>query len=49
MTMNPNAINLWIVGVAVGYSVSGTMSGAMLGLSIVSGLTFIAGVFSRDK
>jgi len=47
--MNPNAINFWIVGVAVGYSITGTVNGAMIGLSIVSSLTFIAGIVAKDK
>lgn len=47
--MNPAAINFWIVGAAVGYAASDTMQGAMIGLSIVSCLTFIAGFGETGK
>jgi hypothetical protein len=42
--MNPTAINLYILGASVGYSINHTVSGAVLGLAIISvlGLAIIS-------
>ena len=42
-TMNPNALNLWVLGTALG----GSFGHAYIGLAIASGLTFVLSIFQR--
>lgn len=43
--MNPNAINVWVTGAAVGFAVHGDVRGAAVGLAISSGLTLVLSLF----
>lgn len=47
--MNPNAINLYIMGASVGYSINHTVSGAVLGLVIVSCILAISDFIVNRK
>ncbi len=44
--MNPNAINLWVLGASFGAVVDGG-HGAAIGLAISSGITFLISMFSK--
>jgi hypothetical protein len=44
--MNPNAVNLWITGSAIGYLVDGG-TGAVWGLAITSGLSLLISLLGR--
>jgi len=37
---NPNALNLWVVGAAIGFAVEG-MHGLAVGVAITAGITFL--------
>ncbi len=43
---NPNAINLWITGSAIGYLADGS-TGAVWGLAITSGLSLLLSLLGR--
>ncbi len=45
-TLNPNAINLWLVGASVGY-VFGHEVGLALGLATSGAITLLINVFSK--